>query len=73
MNRGNTSFSPTVSVVLPVFNGELCVGRAVQSVLRQTMSDLELVVVDDGSADRTSRVVSRYSERRLKFVKLSDN
>jgi glycosyltransferase involved in cell wall biosynthesis len=73
VNRGHTSFRPVVSVVLPVFNGELCVGRAVQSVLRQTMSDLELVVVDDGSADRTSRVVSRYSERRLKFVKLTNN
>jgi glycosyltransferase involved in cell wall biosynthesis len=62
-----------VSVVLPVFNGELSIGRAVQSVLRQTMSDLELVVIDDGSADRTSRVVSRYSERRLKLVKLANN
>jgi glycosyltransferase involved in cell wall biosynthesis len=62
-----------VSVVLPVFNGELSIGRAVQSVLRQTMSDLELVVVDDGSADCTGTVVSRYSEPRLKFVKLANN
>src|SRR5215813_314182 len=37
------------------------------------MSDLELVVVDDGSADCTSRVVSRYLEPRLKFVKLANN
>jgi glycosyltransferase involved in cell wall biosynthesis len=73
VNRGRTSFGPTVSVVLPVFNGELSIGRAVQSVLRQTMSDLELVVVDDGSADRTSTVVSRYSEARLKLVELANN
>ncbi len=73
MNRGHTNFRPTVSVVLPVFNGEASIGRAVQSVLCQTMSDLELVVIDDGSADRTSKVVSRYSERRLKFVKLANN
>jgi glycosyltransferase involved in cell wall biosynthesis len=73
VNRGHTSFRPTVSVVLPVFNGESSIGRAVQSVLRQTMSDLELVVVDDGSADRTGTVVSRYSEPRLKFVKLANN
>jgi glycosyltransferase involved in cell wall biosynthesis len=73
VTRGYTRFSPTVSVVLPVFNRESSIGRAVQSVLRQTMSDLELVVVDDGSADRTSAVVSRYSEPRLKFVKLADN
>lgn len=64
---------PTVSVVLPVFNGETFVGRAVQSVLRQTMSDLELLVVDDGSTDRTSTVISRYSEPRLKLVKLATN
>ena len=73
MNREHTSFWPMVSVVLPVFNGELSIGRAVQSVLAQTMSDLELVVVDDGSADRTSSVVSRYSEPRLKLVKLANN
>jgi len=73
VNRGHTSFRPTVSVVLPVFNGELCIGRAVQSVLRQTVSDLELVVIDDGSADCTSSVVSRYSEPRLKFVKFAKN
>jgi glycosyltransferase involved in cell wall biosynthesis len=73
VNRGNSSFSPTVSVVLPVFNGELSIARAVQSVLHQTMSDLELVVIDDGSVDRTSTVISRYSDRRLKFVKLADN
>jgi glycosyltransferase involved in cell wall biosynthesis len=73
VNRGRTSFSPKVSVVLPVFNGEPSIGRAVQSVLRQTMSDLELVVIDDGSADRTARVVAGYSDRRLKFVKLENN
>jgi glycosyltransferase involved in cell wall biosynthesis len=73
VNREHIPFSPTVSVVLPVFNGEQSVGQAVQSVLRQTMSDLELIVVDDGSADRTSAVVSRYSEPRLKFVKLAEN
>jgi glycosyltransferase involved in cell wall biosynthesis len=73
VNARQTPPRPTVSVVLPVFNRELSIGRAVQSVLCQTMSDLELVVVDDGSADRTSAVISRYSEPRLKLVKLADN
>jgi glycosyltransferase involved in cell wall biosynthesis len=70
---GHARLRPTVSVVLPVFNRERSIGRAVQSVLRQTMSDLELVVIDDGSADHTSTVVSRYSDPRLKFVKLANN
>jgi len=64
---------PTVSVILPVFNGEASIGRAVRSVLAQTISDLELVVVDDGSTDRTSEVVSGYSEPRLKPIILERN
>jgi glycosyltransferase involved in cell wall biosynthesis len=64
---------PTVSVVLPVFNGESSIARAVRSVLGQTISNLELIVVDDASADRTIDLLSRYSEPRLELVRLERN
>ena len=73
VSRGPIRSKPTVSVVLPVFNGEASIGRAARSVLGQTISDLELIVVDDGSTDRTNEVVSGYSEPRLEFIRLEKN
>jgi succinoglycan biosynthesis protein ExoO len=48
-----------VSVVIPAFNVEQCVDRAVVSALHQTMPPLEIIVVDDGSTDATIEVVNR--------------
>jgi GT2 family glycosyltransferase len=50
---------PTVSVIMPAFNAARYIDAAITSVLGQTMSDLELLVVDDGSADDTAAVVAR--------------
>jgi glycosyltransferase involved in cell wall biosynthesis len=51
---------PRISVVLPVHDGELHVGEAIESVLGQGRDDLELVVVDDGSTDGTAGIVGGY-------------
>jgi glycosyltransferase involved in cell wall biosynthesis len=53
----------TVSVIIPVRNGEDFVGEAVESVLAQTDVDSALIVVDDGSTDRTLEVLTRFAER----------
>ncbi len=59
-----------VSVVLPVFNGENFVAEAVGSVLSQTYSALELIVVDDGSTDRTPSILDRFrADRRLRVLR----
>lgn len=50
-----------VSVVLPTRNRARWLGRAIESVLRQTLVDLELIVVDDGSEDETAAVLARYA------------
>jgi glycosyltransferase involved in cell wall biosynthesis len=54
---------PLFSVVIPTYNRATCVQRAIDSVLRQTFEDYELIVVDDGSIDNTSEVVRGYGER----------
>ena len=52
--------TPVVSVVVPAYNAAWCVHRAVDSVLSQEYKDFELIVVDDGSTDRTVEVLSAY-------------
>jgi len=52
--------APAVSVVLPTYNRASTLQRAIDSVLNQTFSDLELIVVDDGSTDATRGVVASY-------------
>ena len=54
---------PLVSAILPVFNREGSVARAIESVLGQTYSRVELIIVDDGSTDATASVLARYAGR----------
>lgn len=54
--------SPLVSVVIPVFNGERFLREAVQSVLDQQYSPLEIIIVDDGSTDGTATAAKSFSE-----------
>ncbi len=49
--------TPRVSVLMPVYNAERYVAQAVESVLAQTLTDLELVVLDDGSTDRSAEIL----------------
>ncbi len=59
---------PAVSVVLPVFNAATTVARSVQSILDQSMPDLELIVVDDGSTDGSTEVIRAFSDSRLRLI-----
>lgn len=50
------------SVIMPVYNGEKFIETAVESVMAQTLSDWELIIVDDGSKDGTPQILKKYSE-----------
>jgi hypothetical protein len=62
--------TPRVSVVMPVFDGETYIAEAIESVLGQTLEELELVVVDDGSHDTSRAIIERFAgtDSRVRLV-----
>ncbi|MEP0871647.1 glycosyltransferase [Trichocoleus desertorum AS-A10] len=57
---------PLVSIIIPVYNGEKTIQETINSVLAQTFSDFELIVINDGSQDKTLEVVSEIQDPRIK-------
>lgn len=55
--------APRISVVMPVYNRDWCVGDAIESVLATGRADLELIIVDDGSIDGTPSIIAQYMQR----------
>jgi len=66
-----TATSPTVSVLMPVYNGARYLAEAVESILAQTFGDFEFVIVDDGSTDRSPAMLDEYAKRdsRIRIVR----
>ncbi len=64
MNNAKT----TISIIIPTYNRGFLLGRAIMGVLRQTVQDFELIIVDDGSTDNTEEVVRRIKEREKRIV-----
>lgn len=65
-----SGLAPRVSVILPCYNGEAFLREAVQSILDQTLRDFELIVVDDGSTDRSAEILAGLAPQdpRLRVV-----
>jgi glycosyltransferase involved in cell wall biosynthesis len=61
---------PRVSVLLPAYNAEIWIGEAIASILGQTLSDLELIVIDDGSTDRTADVIHGFDDARIRSFRV---
>ena len=58
---------PYFTIVIPSYNRGHIVGRAIESVLNQSYSDFEIIVVDDGSTDNTKEVVCQYMDSRINY------
>jgi glycosyltransferase involved in cell wall biosynthesis len=67
------SFPPILSVLLPTYNRAAMIMRAIESVLGQEFTDLELIVIDDGSTDETPQVVAKVDDKRLRYVYFEQN
>lgn len=64
---------PLISVVIPTYNREKTILRALNSVLRQTYSNIEAIVVDDGSTDSTAQIVGNCADERVRLISFSSN
>src|SRR6185436_17831519 len=64
--RGEAMTTPQVSVLMPVYNVAPWVGEAVASILAQTLTDLELLVIDDASTDATPQLLAAVRDERLR-------
>src|SRR2546421_6842676 len=64
---------PKISVCIPTYNQGRYLGQALESVLRQTLSDFEIIVYDDASTDDTQQVVEGVRDARLRYFRQSHN
>ena len=55
---------PKVSVLMPVYNSDQTVARAIESILGQSFSDFELIIIDDASTDETFNVLQKYQKHQ---------
>lgn len=65
--------SHMISVLMPVYNGAKYISEAIESVLSQTFTDFELLIIDDGSTDETVEIINRYSDNRIILIQNHEN
>ena len=56
---------PKVSIIIPVYNAEKYLGEAIESVLKQTYPDFELLLVNDRSTDRSKEICMEYAKKMI--------
>src|SRR5437763_13274920 len=64
---------PRVTVLMSVYNDEPFLAEAIDSVLRQTLTDLELLLIDDGSTDRSREIAAAFRDPRLRIIVNEEN
>jgi glycosyltransferase involved in cell wall biosynthesis len=63
-----TEKKPAITVLMPVYNAAHYVSDAIQSVLQQTFSNFELLIINDGSTDETEKIIRRFSDTRIVLI-----
>ena len=62
-----------ITVLMPVFNTEKYLKQAIDSILNQTFSDFEFLIVNDGSTDKSEEIILSYNDQRIKYLKNERN
>ena len=64
---------PKISVLMPVYNCELYIKEAIDSILNQTFADFEFLIIDDASSDDTIEIIKSYKDSRIKLIEKAEN
>jgi len=73
MIQRETNETPLVSVLMPVYNGEAYLREAIDSIIHQTYTTFELLLINDGSTDSSEIIALSYSDIRIKYIKNESN
>lgn len=65
--------SPKVSVIMPVYNGQDYLSQAIESILDQTFTDFEFIIIDDGSTDNSFKIIKSYNDPRIVLIRNETN
>jgi len=65
--------SPLVTVLMAVYNGEKFLREAIESILNQTYTNFEFLIINDGSADSTEEIILSYNDDRIRYIKNAQN
>ena len=67
------NFDEKISVIIPTYNREKTIITSINSVLKQTYYNLEVLIIDDGSNDNTESLISNIKDSRIKYIKIKEN
>ncbi|WP_296146712.1 glycosyltransferase [uncultured Flavobacterium sp.] len=59
---------PLISIIIPLYNKEKFIANTLKSVLSQTFSDFEVLIIDDGSTDKSAKIVNEFNDKRIQFI-----
>lgn len=58
-----------ISIIVPIYNAEKYIDKCLTSLINQTKKELEIILINDGSTDKTEEIVKKYSDKRIKYFK----
>ncbi|MBN8702665.1 MAG: glycosyltransferase family 2 protein [Bacteroidetes bacterium] len=65
--------APEITVLMPVFNSEKYLREAIDSILSQSYTDFELIVIDDGSTDNSNKIIRSFTDKRIRLIENTTN
>jgi len=69
----STSCNPLVSIVIPTYNRAHCISQTIKSVVDQTRTDWELIIIDNNSTDNTLQIIDSFSDKRISTHQIENN
>ena len=69
----NSKLIPIVSIIIPTYNHAKFISKALQSIIDQTFKKWEAIIIDNNSTDDTDKILKKFSDNRIKCLKINNN